>query len=189
MDSNLTEEPSNTESRNICIECGLCCDGSIYPNVFIHDDDDISFMQQFGFNPVKVNGELSSPLPCKWQKENLCSLYHDPRRLKTCKDYKCKLLEQYISGEISYIAAMDEIKDLLKVRNSIKEFSNMLNIHRNDSKILLSSFIDEVTLGKKLDDPSFKESYAPQIQACFEFIKMVHKKMSREAFEAHLNTL
>lgn len=188
MDSNLTERTYNPEDKNICVECGLCCDGSMYPNVFIHDDDDISFIQQFGFNPVKVNGELSSPLPCKWQKENLCTLYHDSRRLKTCKDYKCKLLEQYISGEISYIAAMDEIKDLLKVRNNIKKFSELLYIPKNDSKILLSSFIDEVTLSKKLDDPSFRETYAAQIQDCFVFIKMIHKKMSCEAFEAHLDS-
>ncbi len=187
MNSNLTEQTYNTENRNICVECGLCCDGSIYPNVFIHDDDDISFMQEFGFNPVKVNGELSSPLPCKWQEENLCTLYNDPRRLKTCRDYKCKLLEQYISGEISYIAAMNEIKDLLKTRNSIKDFSERLNIPKNGSKILLSSFIDEITLSKKLDDPSFKKAYEVQIQDCFEFIRMIHKKVSCEAFEAHLD--
>lgn len=189
MDSNLVELVSSAEKKNICVECGLCCDGSIYPNVFIHDDDDASFMQEFGFIPVKVNGELSSPLPCKWQKENLCTLYHDPRRLKTCKDYKCKLLEQYLADEISYDFTMDEIKELLKIRNSIRRFSEQLSSPENAGAILLSSFIDEVTLGGKFDDVAFKEIYAEYIQNCFEFVAMVHKKVSREAFEKHLKSL
>ncbi|HBM16098.1 MAG TPA: hypothetical protein DD381_07150 [Lentisphaeria bacterium] len=186
--NNLTEPDFSTKNRNICIECGLCCDGSIYPNVFIHEDDDISFIEQFGFNPSKVNGELSSPLPCKWQKENLCTLYHDSRRLKTCKEYKCKLLEKYLSGEISYAAAIIEIKALLKARNSIKQFCDLLNAPKKENILLLCSFIDEVTLNKKQNDPSFSERYASQIQDCAAFIKMIHQKVSIEAFDAHHNS-
>ena len=96
-----------TERGNICIECGLCCDGSMFENVGIDKNDDPALLKQMGVESFTVRDKLVFSLPCLGQEGRRCRLYDDARRFKVCKEFKCRLLKQYIAGEISYDSAMD----------------------------------------------------------------------------------
>lgn len=79
-------------SSSLCLECGLCCDGSI----FSHVELSLSDCDRLG-----VDHSNSSRLyfPCQHLDGKRCSIY--PSRPKICASYRCKTLTALENGDIS----------------------------------------------------------------------------------------
>ncbi len=163
------------ENGNICIECGLCCDGSMFKVAGIGKHDDLTFLEQMRAEYVAVGDKQSFQLPCGGQEGKQCSLYNDERRFKVCKKFKCKLLKKYLSGEISYPAAIDIIKQIFIRRQSIKMFFKMLHSVHNSREPSIIAFIGELNRSGKLEDPVFRKTYSKQILDCFIFRELLKK--------------
>jgi len=172
--------PFDAESGNICIECGLCCDGSMFKHARIDKSDDLTFLKQLGVESVVVRDKQFFQLPCNWQEGKRCSLYHDSRRFKVCKYFKCRLLKQYISGKISYHVAMTIIREIMKRRQSIKAFSEILHNDHNSPEQSIFCFISELHLSGKMDDLSFRKTYPRQILDCFIFRELLNRSFYKE---------
>lgn len=183
MEMNMTK-PGDIEIENICIECGLCCDGSMFRHTRIDKNDDLTFLQQMGCEFIDIDDKNFFSLPCMGQDGKLCSLYNDIRRFKVCKAFKCKLLKQYLSCEISYCAAMDVIRPIVILRQSVKAFFEILHPEYNSSTQSIFSFIRELNLSGKLTDQSFRKKYAKQILDCFIFRELLQKNFYREKSKA-----
>lgn len=181
-------QSGDSESGNICIECGLCCDGSMFKHAGIDKSDDLTFLKQMGIESVAIDDKLFFHLPCMGQEGKLCRLYRDARRFKVCKSFKCKLFKQYLSGEISYSAAMSVIQEILIRRQSVKAFSEILHTDHNSREPSLFSFIRELDQSGKMDDPVFRKTYSRQILDCFIFRELLKRKFykkNRETIDCH----
>jgi len=163
------------ENGNICMECGLCCDGSMFRHAKIDKSDDPTFLKQMGVESVEVRDKQFFQLPCTGQEGKRCRQYNDARRFKVCKTFKCRLLKQYISGEISYHAAMAVIREIMIRRQSVKAFSEILHTDHNGHKPSISSFIRELHLNGKMEDLSFRKTYPKQILDCFIFMELIKR--------------
>jgi hypothetical protein len=170
----------DTENGNICIECGLCCDGSMFKHAKIDKNDDMAFLKQVGVEFIAVSDKQFFHLPCMGQDGKLCRLYNDARRFKVCKEFKCRLLKQYISGEISYNCAMDTIREILIRRQSVKEFFEILHTDHNNSDQSIFSFIRELNLSGKIENLSFRKTYSKQILDCFIFRELLNRKFYKK---------
>jgi len=102
-----------------------------------------------------------------------CKLYNDKRRFKTCKNFKCKLLGQYLSNKISYDAALDIIRDVSSRRQSIRELSEPL---QTASDCTIYAFIRELKKSGKMDDLSFRRNYSKQILDCLILEELLKRK-------------
>lgn len=76
---------------NICFDCGLCCNGTIFDKVRVEGGDDLI-------------------LPCiNLTNENKCSIYEN--RPERCKVFECKILWAYKQDKITRVNALQLIED------------------------------------------------------------------------------
>jgi hypothetical protein len=182
-ETDLTQQ-FDSVNGNICIECGLCCDGSIFDKGRIDKHDDLTFLKQMGFVSVAVGDKLFFQQPCIGQEGKRCRLYHDERRFKVCKTFKCKLLRQYYSGKISYPDANDIIREIRKRRQSIIEFYKIIHEGRNCDEPAIDSFISELNQSEKMKDPAFRKTYSKQNLDCFIFRELLKRRFYRKNSKA-----
>lgn len=80
------------------MNCGLCCNGIMFSRVSITPEE-LQKLEQSGFSveidPIKPGSFLQ---PCRLLLDSKCSAYDV--RPSTCRNYTCKLLQKYRSGEI-----------------------------------------------------------------------------------------
>lgn len=158
--------------NNICIKCGLCCDGTLFSWANIEPNEVIDKL--FPIETIKIDksDKKTFSLPCQFLSNCLCSIYasETPKRPLTCIKFKCKLLQKYEANQITYSESITLIKktkelaqkndDLindtfpelkeLSTSKKIKALKNKLEIANNQAEfrkqfgnILLSSFTFE----------------------------------------------
>tara|TARA_Y100000592_G_scaffold50171_1_gene79466 strand:- start:4095 stop:4583 length:489 start_codon:yes stop_codon:yes gene_type:complete len=121
-----------TRLPSICIECGLCCDGTLYSDVvFSRDKDDPRIekeKQRFEkLEYKKAPHDRESPAwripltPCQFlgtEKENCCGIYED--RPDICSSHDCWLLLEYNAGFKTYGFAVNEINRIKALQDELR---------------------------------------------------------------------
>ena len=74
----------------MCLECGLCCDGTVFGYMTIQADEH-EFVESLGLSTTRDGDRLFSPQPCPAFREGCCSLYTVGRPM-ACGAYECGLL-------------------------------------------------------------------------------------------------
>lgn len=158
--------------NNICIQCGLCCNGTLFNWANIEPNEVID--ELFPTEIIKIDKREKSvfSLPCQFLNNCVCTIYtsESPKRPLICAKFKCKLLQKYEENQITYSESITLIKktkelaqkndDLINVTfpelkelstsKKIKALKNKLEIANNQAEfrkqfgnILLSSFTFE----------------------------------------------
>lgn len=107
--------------EDICLTCGLCCNGVIFADVRLQAGDDPELLHGLGL-PLKVSrrsgptpygqhGSAAVPVrqckfsqPCAAWDGCRCRVY--PSRPKHCQDFECGVLKQLKRGAIKRAAAL-----------------------------------------------------------------------------------
>lgn len=119
----------SVQSEQLCLSCGLCCDGTIFADVKLSDADHLLLKQ------LAVKGQASplSPRRCKSLRQpcpafqgGKCVIYeHRPGH---CRNFDCALLQRAASGEVSPIQAQSIIRTCKrkaeKVRRLLRAVGN-----------------------------------------------------------------
>ena len=93
------------DASDLCTQCGLCCDGTIYPKARAFPDD-LTGLAEHGLT-VLGQGEdekLAFALPCPRLKGTCCTIYQE--RFTVCRRFRCALLQRLDGGEIDVTAAL-----------------------------------------------------------------------------------
>ena len=109
MNSGPDQEPKH--SSDLCLECGLCCDGSIFSHVELDEEDRERLEVDDGCEP-------RFSFPCKHLSGTQCSIYS--KRPKICASYRCKTLTALESGQISHADAHDVIREAARLRREFE---------------------------------------------------------------------
>lgn len=104
--------------RNICVKCGLCCDGTIFTQARLNYEDAPTACKAKGIELIEVGGNDSIYLPCSRLTNKTCSIYRD--RPSVCKNYKCKLLTAYETGQTTYENAISLIISVTNLRDKLR---------------------------------------------------------------------
>jgi len=119
-----TQKKSNqSTSEELCIECGLCCDGHLFTYASLTDDE-VPDAQALGL-PVdtqNIPGNRYFALPCLLY-DGKCSIYEDPRKPQKCSSYKCQLLKDLEANKIPIDQALKEVHH---TKALISEFKRIL---------------------------------------------------------------
>lgn len=84
---------------NICIGCGLCCDGSIHAQVKLKDGDDPADLASRGFRLFRMDSGMAFSQPCHAAGNGCCTVYE--HRPSICRRYRCKLRRRYDAEEVT----------------------------------------------------------------------------------------
>lgn len=107
----------DTLDKNICINCGLCCDGTLFKFAKIKEDEMIDPIVAANIS-YSDDGKKRLRQRCCFLKGKICSIY-DKRPL-VCAGFKCKQLESFVSNNISYDEAMKTINETIVLKESIE---------------------------------------------------------------------
>ena len=104
----------------LCLDCGLCCDGSLHNYTFM-EPKDRPRVAELGLIVVTAEGREAFKQPCHHASPTGCTVYQN--RPHHCCAYECSLLKAVLKGEKSLVDAQKTIataKSLLdRVRTAL----------------------------------------------------------------------
>jgi hypothetical protein len=111
----------NLKEQEICVKCGLCCDGTLFSNATVIPGEKGTMPPYMEENYLKVGEKESFLLPCLYF-DTKCTIY-DKKRPHVCSSFRCKLLVNFSDAKISQIKADEIIQNAKKIREGIfKEY-------------------------------------------------------------------
>jgi Fe-S-cluster containining protein len=117
--SDIVTDERLGEGSELCISCGLCCQG-IMEKAAVLEPDEVKLARDLGLKLFTSSDGINKfHLPCPLIEGNVCSVYDSPHP-NVCKEFQCILLDQLLSGEISLEAS-------LKIILKIKKYINLIN--------------------------------------------------------------
>ena len=118
--SEIVTEERLLEGSELCLSCGLCCQGIMERAAFL-ESEEVERVRELNLEFYKTDdGIYKFHLPCPLIQGNVCSVYSG-RHPNVCTEFQCILLEQLLNNEISLEAGMKIIYKIKKYMNQIKE--------------------------------------------------------------------
>ena len=100
---------SQADLSNLCLSCGLCCQGTLHDLVPL-DDDELERAARLRLPLFESPLRLAFRLPCPRLEDRRCTVYAE--RPRTCATYTCAVLRAYGAGEIDEPTALSRIERL-----------------------------------------------------------------------------
>lgn len=109
------EDPDATRSpaaepnvlEDLCLSCGLCCDGSLFECVEVEAEEQAAFR---GVKLVMVDERPAVPLPCCMHVTRRCSIY--ARRPARCVTFTCQLYREVEEQRVAVVDAGARIAEV-----------------------------------------------------------------------------
>ena len=82
--------------EELCLSCGLCCDGTLFGVVPLARDE-VQLAERASLPIHRDEAKVGLKQPCGALVEGCCTIYaHRPKR---CLSYRCQVLKRFASGE------------------------------------------------------------------------------------------
>jgi len=101
-------EQELSPSAKLCLSCGLCCNGALFPHAYFVFGENLSHWQENGFDLVKEDGSVFFELGCPHLDGAACTIYDKPRP-HTCGGFRCNPLQRLEDGEIELDQAFETV--------------------------------------------------------------------------------
>ena len=149
------EQPEPTRPKNLCLSCGLCCDGSIFADVKLLPFENSGRLLSLGIPlqpqiargrkaPDSVGTRWRFTQPCAALEGCRCRVYAS--RPQYCRQFECNLLKKLISGDVDYARAERLVRSARRRIETIDKLLRLLG--QTDNKALAARFRD---LTKRLE--------------------------------------
>jgi Fe-S-cluster containining protein len=114
-------------SVDLCLECGLCCNGAIFADVQLQPTEVQRLKSRFqGLALSGKNGQVKLPQPCAAFDGCRCRIYSE--RPKYCRQFECLLLKNVQAGRLGRAAASQTVRTAKeraeKVRALLRELGD-----------------------------------------------------------------
>jgi len=97
-----------TELSRLCVECGLCCDGSLFRFLPVEPADSARH-QALSLPVVTQSGRLAMALPCRRLEVRRCSVYDV--RPPGCRGFVCHLGSRLERQEVAFLPALALVRE------------------------------------------------------------------------------
>ena len=115
-------------AEQLCLACGLCCDGTLFDNVRLEPGDDAKRLKSLGL-PVTVSrgkepvATLPQPCPALCQ-DRTCRLYaHRPQQ---CRTYECMVYKSMQAGQLAPDAALRRVTSARRQADRVRRLLRSL---------------------------------------------------------------
>ena len=123
--------------EQLCLACGLCCDGTLFDNVQLGPGDDAKKVKALGL-PVEVS-RGSTPVtffrqPCTALcADHSCRVYAD--RPRQCRTFECGVFKDVQAGRITFAAALRLVKQARRKADNIRRLLHKLGDAEEDRSL------------------------------------------------------
>ena len=112
------ETPEEPSDGSLCLECGLCCDGTVFAAMTIQADER-DYVESLGLTTTPDGDRFLSPQPCPAFQGGCCSLYTIGRPL-ACGWYSCQLLYARRNDTLSHDDCLAVIAEVRGVAGEVE---------------------------------------------------------------------
>ena len=115
-----------TDGQNLCLSCGLCCDGTLFTDVRVGPEESGEVLggRQRITSDRGGEGRYELPQPCLRFENGRCQTYGC--RPAACSSYRCRLLRRVEAGEM----ALQEAKGIVQsAREKRQRLRRLLDRH------------------------------------------------------------
>ncbi len=165
-------------SEQLCLACGLCCDGTLFDNVRLTPTDDAARLKQLG-HPIKIS-RSRTPLtffrqPCAALcADRTCKLYAE--RPTQCRSFECGVYKDATSGKIPHATALRLVKQTRRKAEKIRQLLRQLD-DTDEHRPLNERFRrTQHRLETEHVSPAIAEIFAELSQAVHQFGLLAHEK-------------
>ncbi|SDE96729.1 hypothetical protein SAMN04487996_10874 [Dyadobacter soli] len=145
----MTDSEKNIS--DLCVSCGMCCDGTLFPYGFVRDENDRKIADELGLTTKEIDGKLFFNMPCP-HFSGCCTVY-DKSRPHTCSAYFCPPLKKYRRGEQAFEDAESQIRLFRehrdKLLNAASQFPELADLNFRALKSLLDKSGDDAAFVSK----------------------------------------
>ncbi len=140
--SRLDKPKTNSEEQQLCLSCGLCCNGVIFADVHLQAGDDAGRLRELGLplcgarkrTKMSESAALKFAQPCAALNGCACRIY--PERPTYCRHFECLLLKGVKSGKVQRDAAVKIIREAQKRAERVRRLLRALG--NKDEQVALS---------------------------------------------------
>lgn len=115
----MSSDESMNLGSDLCRECGLCCDGTVFDRVDASEDESAETLVSIGLTNIAASskGIIGFTQPCP-QFSGCCSIYE--QRPHICRKFRCALLKAVDQGKRTVEAAILIVSDIKTLRNNLE---------------------------------------------------------------------
>jgi hypothetical protein len=157
--------------EQLCPNCGLCCDSTLFADVELRAGDDARRLQKLGldlFQKTKTKTAFSQPCACFDGK--FCKIYAD--RPKRCRLFECGLLKRVNAGEMTASAALKKISNAKRQAERVRELVRSLG-NRDERMALSHRYVEAMAAPVNLADEAAVERHGEMMMAVSDLMQTV----------------
>lgn len=128
-----------SSSQSLCLACGLCCDGTLFPWTELPSADEANAARAAGLNVVPHRGRNVFLQPCPAYRDCVCTVYAN--RPPNCREFRCELLKNLEQGDISQEAAQQIVANTVAARNAVLELAGAPSVNHPPLRALIRTCI------------------------------------------------
>jgi hypothetical protein len=110
------------EISDLCVSCGMCCDGTLFGNAFVRDADDRKIADDLGMVTSEIKDKFFFKLPC--HHFSACCTVYSERRPSTCSAFFCPPIKRHKHGDQTFPETQQQIRLLQDHRDKLLKIAS-----------------------------------------------------------------
>jgi len=170
----VTSENKPTEAvSQLCPNCGLCCDSTLFADVELRAGDDAGRLAELGLSLAKKGGKLAFAQPCACFDGKLCGIYAD--RPKRCRTFECGILKKVEADEMTVDTALKKISEAKKRAEKVRELLRSLG-QREEQMALTHRYAEAMSAPVDLSDETNAERHGELMLAVNDLMSVLQRE-------------
>jgi len=167
----------NDAISQLCPNCGLCCDSTLFADVELRAGDDAKRLEKLGLAlEKKGKNKLAFAQPCAGFDGRLCKIYQD--RPKRCRLFECGLLKRVEAGELTAKTALKKIAGAKKRAGQVRELLRLLG-ERDGRSALAHRYAAAMSAPVNLADEQNAERHGELMLAVNDLMTVLQRDFLR----------
>lgn len=143
--------------QSLCVQCGLCCDGTIFERGRILAEDDLVHLEKNGFILIATAQGTGFVQPCLHHRNGICAVYQQGRPT-VCHTFRCALLRRFEAGELAWEEARARIERTVAL---VERIQAQLPTQRPHGRISLKQRMAAWQQAQRAAGVDVQRTYAP----------------------------
>ena len=165
-------------AEQLCLSCGLCCDGTLFDGVKLEAGDNARKLKTLGL-PISISRSQTPvarfPQPCAALcKDRTCRLYAD--RPAQCRIFECGVFKDARAGRIKFAVALRLVRQARQRADKIRRLLRELG-DKDECRSLGERFFRmQCRMEEQATDEAAKHTFADLSLAVHRFKLLAYEK-------------
>jgi len=159
--------------EQLCPNCGLCCDSTLFADVELRKGDDPKRLAKLGLEIwQKTKTKLAFSQSCACFDGKFCKIYAE--RPTRCRLFECGLLKKVERGEMTSGAALEKIREAKARANAVKDLLREAG-QRDETVALTHRYGEAMSAPVDLSDEANANRHGKLMLAVSDLMQMLER--------------